>query len=441
MKWIFIAGLLVLIPAMVGMLRAHPQYRLYAAFLIGLLPFIIVPYLTVAPISWAMWPGPVKGVEVSLLDAVALAVLFSTPAFRTPLALKVSCGIITLALFISTSTGYQTVPALFYAWQLLRMVVVFLAVSRLCASVPEAPIALLAGAGLGLTYEAGLAVYQYLGGNPRPGGNLGHSNFLGLASDFVVFPTLALLMGGKRFWWPAIVVFAGLTIAVVGGSRATLGLFGIGSVLTVILSLRHHRTSKKFGFAGLAAFAMLVAAPVIIWGADRRSESEKISSDLDRAAMTAAASMMIGEHPLGVGADQYVIVANSGGYSDRANVPWDAGDRSAPVHNFYYLITAELGFVGLIGFLTILASLLGNAFRALGRPIKERTSELIPGLAAMLVVVIVHISFEWVFMQFVLQYLFAISAGVLIPVAARSNALSKVSRSRPISHQAVAQAG
>lgn len=441
MKWIFIAGLLVLIPVLTGILRAHPRYRLHAAFAIGLLPFITVPYLYVAPISWAMWQGPVKGVEVSVLDALALAVLFSTPPVRTPMALKLSCGIIALALIISTSVAYQAFPAVFEAWQLLRMIIVFLAVSRLCASAPEAPIALLSGAGLGLTYEAVLAVHQYLGGDARPGGNLGHSNFLGLATEFVVFPTLAMLMGGKRFWRRAIVVVAGFSIAVVGGSRATLGLFGIGLVLTIFVSLGYHRTPRKFAFAALAGFALLVAAPLILWGADRRSEADKISSDRDRAAMIAAASMIIAEHPLGVGGDQYVLVANTGGYSARAGVPWDYGDRSAPVHNFYYFITAELGFVGLIGFLALLVSLLGIAVRALRRPIKNEISELIPGLAAMLVIAAVHISFEWVFMQFILQYLFAMSAGVLVAVAARSKALSRSPRSQSMNLQAVAQAG
>ena len=58
---------------------------------------------------------------------------------------------------------------------------------------------------------------------------------------------------------------------------------------------------------------------------------------------------MIADHPLGVGANQYVIVANTGGYSARAGVPWNTDERAAPVHDAYYLVTAELGFLGLFG--------------------------------------------------------------------------------------------
>ena len=64
--------------------------------------------------------------------------------------------------------------------------------------------------------------------------------------------------------------------------------------------------------------------------------------------MIRAAKMIIADHPLGVGPNQYLLVANIGGYSSRAGVAWNAANRSAPVHNSYYFITAELGFVGLI---------------------------------------------------------------------------------------------
>ncbi len=425
MKWIFIAGLLVFVPVLTSILRGQPAYRRYAAFLIGALPFFIVPYLYVAPISWAGWPGPVKGIEVSLLDGVALAVVLSTPKVTIPISLKLSFGIILLALIVSTLAGYQTLPAVFYGWQLARTVLLFLAVSRLCATVPRAPTALISGLGVGLIYEAFLATYQYIGGDARPGGNLGHSNFLGLASDFVVFPTLALLLGGRRFVLAAAVVGAGLVISVVGGSRATLGLFALGSFLTIILSLRHRRSSRKFAFAGAAALMLLIAAPALLWAANRRSEAEKISSDLDRSAMKLAATMIITDHPLGVGANQYVIVANTGGYSARAGVPWNESDRAAPVHDAYYLVTAEFGFLGLVGLLAILGSLIALGFRLLGKATRDDSSELVPGLLAAMLIIAIHISYEWVFMHFILHYMLGISAGLLVAQAARLKTSAK----------------
>lgn len=428
MKWIFIAGLLVIIPALTGILRSSPRYRVWAAFLIGALPLLTVPYLYVAPISWAGWAGPVKGIEVSLLDGVALAVLFSTPRVRIPLSFKVSFGIIVLALLVSTSVSYQVMPAMFYVWQLLRAVLLFVAVARLCAAVPRAPMAMMAGLGVGLGYEAIFATYQFMAGDARPGGNLGHSNFLGLAMDFVAFPALALLLGGRRVLGPALIVIAGFVISVVGGSRATLGLFAIGSLLTIVLSVRHRRTSKKMAFVGAAALMMLVASPIFLWAADRRSEADKISSDQERASMKLAATMMMNDHPFGVGGDQYVLVANLSGYSARAGVPWNQSDRAAPVHDTYYLVAAEFGFIGLAGLISLLVSFIVFGWKSLGKATGDDSSELMPGLLATMIIVAVHISYEWVFMHFVLHYMLALSAGLLVAVAARSKVPARARR-------------
>lgn len=436
MKWIFIAGLLVFIPALTAILRGHPNYRRYAAFLLGALPLLVVPYLYVAPISWAGWAGPVKGVEVSLLDGVALAVVLSTPKVPIPLSLKLSFGILLLALAISTSAGYQVMPALFYVWQLLRAVLLFTAVARLCAADRRAPLAVMAGLGVALVFESIYAAYQFHGGDARPGGNLGHSNFLGLASDFVVFPALALLLGGRRIVGPVLIVGAGFVIAVVGGSRATLGLFGAGALLTIILSLIHRRTSKKMAFAGAAALMMLVSVPVVIWAAERRTEADKLSSDQERASMKLAATMMVTDHPLGVGANQYVLVANMAGYSARAGVPWNESDRAAPVHDTYYLVAAELGVLGLAGLVSLFASLIVFGWRSLGKVGGDDSSELVPGLLGAMIIVAVHISYEWVFMHFVLHYMLAIAAGLLVALAVRSK--SPMKARRPIQTKAPA---
>ena len=438
MKWVFLAALFVFVPMLTALLRSNRNYLVYAAFALGAVPFFIVPNLIVAPISWAAWPGTVKGLEVSLVDGMSLAVLLSTQkprGSRVPLSLTLAFCLVLLALCVSTMVSYQRMAAIFYIWQLMRSALLFLAVVRICAVVPSAPVAILSGMGVGLTWEAINAFIQYAGGNSRPGGNLGHSNFLGLASNMVTFPALALAIGGRRTLLPAITVAAGFVIAIVGGSRATLGLFAIGSVLTIFLSIRHRRTSKKFAFAGGAALLLLIATPVMFWALGQRSEQDKISSNEERAAMKLAAKMMITDHPLGVGANQYVLVAISGGYSERAGVPWSAGNRSAPVHSVYYLVTAELGYLGLVGLLSLLTSILLIGFRTLGKPWNDESSEMVPGLVASAIAVCTHMAYEWVFMHFVLHYLFAIDVGLMVALYARSRAAALQRRPVAISEQ------
>ena len=189
--------------------------------------------------------------------------------------------------------------AIFYAWQLVRTALLFIAIARVCVIEPRASTALLAGLGVGLMYEAALVASQYLRGVERPSGNLDTANFLGLAADFAVFTTLSLMLGSRRLLWPAATLAAGFVIALLGGSRATLGLFVIGVILTTLLSVRHKPTSRKYAFAGALTLLMFASVPVIIWASSRRTEEVKASSDAERTAMKAAARMIIADHPFG----------------------------------------------------------------------------------------------------------------------------------------------
>lgn len=427
MKWLFVAGLILLVPALTVILRSKPRYLVHTCFILGALMFAAVPTLWAAPIPWPGWPGPVKGLELNVADGIAAALILSTRPVRIPWSVKLPFFIYLFAILISTFAAYQWMPAAFYVWQVIRSVVLFIAIARVCGTVSDAPIALIAGLGAGLCYEAVLAAKEFVAGDPRPGGNLGHSNFLGLASDFVVFPAMALLLGTRRFLWPATIVGAGMIIAVVGGSRATLGLFAIGLLLTLIFSLQHGTSSRKIAFGGAALLLLLCSTPVMIWAVNHRSAESKESSDTERTAMKAAARMIIADNPFGVGANQYVVVANTGGYSQRAGVAWNYGSRSAPVHDAYYLVTAELGFIGLIGFAGTIFSFIALAWRTLRRRSEDESNELVPGLLAMFIIASIHISFEWVFMHFVLHYMFAVGAGLLVGVVARSRSPVRLS--------------
>jgi O-antigen ligase len=440
-KWIFLLALFIGTPALAGFLRSQPRQIVNTCFVLGATMFFLAPRLWAAPVAWPLWPGLARGIEISFVDAISIALIASTKSVRIPRTLKLAFAIYCLAILVSTFTAYQWIPATFYAWQLLRTVLLFIAVARVCATVEGAPVALISGLGFGLMVEAVLVIYQYLTGSPRPGGSLGHPNFIGLSLDFVIFPTIALMLGTRRTYWPAATAAAGLIIAVLGGSRATMGLLAIGVILTVVLSLYHRKTSRKNAFAGLLAMLLIASAPAMLWAANRRTDAAKASSDYERSAMKEAARMIISDHPFGVGANQYVLVANTGGYSQRAGVAWNEDNRAAAVHSTYYLVTAEMGFLGLVGFLATLASIVLLGVRLLRRHVAGEYGELVPGLLATMIVVLAHISYEFVFMDFVLHYLFAISTGLLVAIAARSRSAARSSAVRSRPPAALAQAG
>jgi O-antigen ligase len=313
----------------------------------------------------------------------------------------------------------------FYAWQVFRTALLFVAISRVTASVKDAPLALIAGLSLGIIIESAIVASQFLRGVSRPGGTLNNSNYMGLSLDFVVFPALAIMLGTRRTIWPGLTVVAAVVISVCGGSRATLGLLGGGLMLTVLLSILHRRSSRKFGFAAALALLLMISAPLMVWSAHQRSQDVLESSDRARTAMKLAARMLIADYPFGVGANEYVVIANSRGYSARADVPWNEENRVVPVHNTYYLVTAEMGFIGLIGLVGILSAFFGIALAMFRRRWAEESNELVPGLLATMTVLSVHIAFEFVAMDSLLHSLFAISTGILVGLYARSRAQQK----------------
>lgn len=438
MKWIILVALIGMVPPLTMLLRAQPRYLVHACYLMGLLVFFLDPYLNISPISW-FWSGAVKGFELSIIDAIAVAIIFSTRTVKLPWTMKMGFAIYVTGIVISSFYAPQITPVGFYVWQLMRAVIVCMAVARATTVETNAAIALAAGLGTGIIVEALLATKQYIGGDSQPGGTLGHRNILGLTSHFAVMPALALLLAARRSLLAAAVVIAGAVIGLTGGGRATLGLYPAGIILTTALSMRHKITGRKAALAGAAGFFLLLAAPVMMWSIDRRSAEARASSDKERRALIEAAQMIIRDYPLGVGANQYVMVANLGGYSSRAGVAWNYGSRSAPVHNSYYLVFAELGPVGLVGLLAVLASVILTGLRATRKLAAEERSELLLGFVGALIIVSIHMAFEWLFATSYIHYLLAMNMGAVVGLAAvlRARSPARTKRGTAASHPAL----
>ncbi len=420
MKWIFLLGLLMITPVMAVFLRHNPKHLRLAGFAIGILPFLLSGLnLTASPIAWPYWPGTVKGMDISLLDGVALAVIAATGRASTPLPIKLALSVYVLAMIVSTVAAPIKEPAIFYAWQVLRTILVYVAVLRACATVSGFPVSVLAGMVAGIVMQAGIAASEYAGGAVQAGAWFGHQNLLGMAAHFGVYPAFALLLSAYRPKMGLLAFAAGLLIAFTGGSRATIGLLAAGLGLTLVLSAWHHFSGRKAAFGIAAILVLLAAGPVLYSAVQRRSDDMRASSSFERNNMNNAARMIIADHPLGVGANRYVIVANVEGYSERAGVNWFEGNRSSPVHNSYLLVNAELGWLGLFGLIALFATIIATGFRAILRAAPSEDSELLVGVTASLIVLSAHMYFEWVTMYFHIHYLIAINTGLLVGLRAR----------------------
>lgn len=415
MRFIAIAFILAAIPAFCMWLKQGRRQRLQAYALIGLLPFTINSWnLDAALISWAGWPGPAKGIVITLLDALALAILIThrPPGRSTPLVGWLLLYLATATLSVAVS--YQAMPSAFYAFQLVRVVILAVAVARIAPD-KEGIRWLAYGLALGITYQAGITIWQKAGGALQAAGTMGHQNLLGMMGHFVILPLLALLLGGERSKIFMLGVISAMVAVALGASRGSVGFAGLGLALLVLLSLARRTTPHKWRMLRFGALALALAGPLAYLALENRFErQEGVQSGAgeERKAFERAANAMWSDHPMGIGANMYVVIANSKGYSDRAGVNWSSG-RSTSVHNAYLLAAAETGWLGLFSFIALFAATIATGLRFAFVNRRDPAGELALGCSVAFIAAAAHNLYEWIIVQYQAQYMIAITLGII----------------------------
>jgi O-antigen ligase len=421
LKYVFLAIALAGIFPLADWLRRNPSLILKVWTVVGLLPFILtaVPhFLFIAVISWAYWPGFVKGAEFSAIDVIALALLLSGPRTRFSLPFKAAFSFYVFTVMLSVLLAGVAEPVLFYLWQLGRMCLVFAVVTRACAADPRVASAIIKGMAIGVCIQCFFVIQQrFLHGVVQSQGTFAHQNGLGVATYLTAIPAFALLLAGKRGWYLYAAVGCGLLIGISTASRATIGLiaFGLGTVF--LLSAVRQWTSVKARFAMLGVAGLVLLIPAALSSLETRfGDTSLFESYDDRAAYEAAASMMLADHPLGVGANNFVGVANNQGYFERAGVSYSAS-RGSSVHNAYWLAASETGYIGFVAFVFLLFQPLATAFRCGWRNRRDPRGDLLLGIAVALLTFYIHSMYEWIIFTFYLQYMLAMSIGMVAGTA------------------------
>lgn len=435
MKW---AALILFIVVAIGLthaLRRDPRAALVAAFLLGLLPFVMDSgNLIVAPYALPMWPGFVKGWEVGLIDAVAIACLIGIPRTHSRLPFRYVLLLYIAAVTVSVLWAPNFNIALSYPIQLARMFLVFAAVARLCSS-PLGLKATLQGLFLGLSFQAAVAVWAKAGGAIQTGGTFEHQNTLGYVTHLAFLPAFGLLLSGLWTRWAVVGLISGAIVITLTVSRATLGFAAIGLIVTYILSASAHWTKRK-GMVALATVALIaLSSPVILSTFEQRFAAKGGSFtnvDEERDAFARAAKMMIADHPFGVGPNHYVLLANTKGYSHQAGVIWNSGSRSAHVHNSFLLVQAETGFLGLFTMLLLLGTALTTSVRQAFKGRRSALADVLIGISGGLCALILHSFYEWAFVTYQAQYMLAISLGMTVGIIKQLNS-SATARDRKTS--------
>jgi O-antigen ligase len=232
-----------------------------------------------------------------------------------------------------------------------------------------------------------------------------------------VLPAFALLLAGKRNWHLYAGIGAALLIAMSTASRATIGLLGAGLCLVFLISAARQWTSVKTRYAVVGAFAAMIVVPMTLYSLERRFQDNSMIDHADeRPAFEQAAKMMLFDYPMGVGANNYVVVANAGGYLDQVEI-FVFQSRQTSVHNAYWLALAETGYFGFAALLIWILHPLIVAFRCGWRNRRDPRGDMLLGFGVAMLMLYVHSIYEWVFFTFHIQYVYVIGWGIIAGTA------------------------
>jgi hypothetical protein len=441
MKWIALLAFILAVVPLTSWAKKGLDQRTILWTLLGFLSFLHGPLrLYVAPISWAGWPGYVEGIEVSFLDFLAVSLFLATKPSTGNYKFSAVFTLYIIAVLVSVVFASMKQPALFYAWQLAKIFFLSFVISRGVSRDFKVAIAIMNGLAIAMVIALASAGWdRFVTGALQSGGALGHQNTLGMMSYFVTFPFLALLLGGLNGWRPWLVPPAGLLIAAVTVSRATIGLTLVGYLLTFAASAAKGWSARKTKALAAGVFGTLLLAPLALpsiearLNRDQLIERQQASAADERRLFEKAAALMFADNPAGVGANHYVLRSNVSGYADRAGIVPTAGSRAAHVHNLFWLVLAETSYYGLVALLLFLFHPLVTAIRVALKGPHDNRRALMLGMAVALTALYAHSLYEWIFVSFQVQYVFGVALGI---ISGTANALAAERRSLKASRRA-----
>jgi O-antigen ligase len=384
--------------------------------LLGGLPFLAgtFPKFQIALAGSADWPAYVQGIEISALDLLATAIYFALPKQESRAPFKFAFLLYILAILISAAVSPNPSAAVWYAFQFIRVFFVYLVVFRICSNLSMIYV-LLQGMALGVCFEAADVLWQrFVIHSVQSGGNFGHQNNLGFALHFYFLPFAALLLSGNKGWQYIAVPFLIAVMDIFTVSRAAVGLAAVGFVALLGASGLRRWTPRKTKVAVGVLVAVILLTPVAIRSFDLRGAVYGFGSveTSGREALNRAAQIIASEHPMGIGAANFVIFGNANGIYDRAGIYYLSTKNTSP-HDVYWTALAETGYLGLFSLLLLLIRPMIAALQYSRFYRQDERGDLLLGIGIALITIIIHCAYEWVLFKVVLQYIWAMDVGIV----------------------------
>lgn len=431
MRWVGLAVVILSFPLFVALLGQQARERRDVAVLsIGALLFCVGSLSPSAAVYiWPAWQGLSKGIFISLLDTLALALVVTRRPVRS-VAFWPLMALYLLTIVSSLTLADNRMAGTFIIFQFLQVGLLFLALAGELRR-PSAVRMLLRGLAVGLIIQTGYVMRQKLAGMVQAPGTFEHQNVLGLAVELSVLPLIAAVMEGER----SKLVYAGIVggaICVAGsGSRGTMGFFAIGAILVVVSSVMRRGTRRKWQMIALGAIAAMASSALAVATLSERFGGKPFETEeTARTVLAEAARGMAADNPVtGVGANSFVVANNIGGYIDRTGVVLTQATRSQPAHNAYLVARAERGYPGQAALLLLLGGMATLAVMTAFRHRRSAYAGISLGAAGAIVAVGLHSNYEYALLTSgIMSLLFTVGALIsgLRDLAARESSRSAV---------------
>ncbi|NUP04856.1 MAG: O-antigen ligase family protein [Polyangiaceae bacterium] len=405
MKWVVVVVAIALSVAVGVGGRKSAALRRFLSTLLGYLPFTSV---AINPISFETYRGDARGLEVTAVDLVALALAVSTTdRWKRPWPLLTAAYL--GAAMLSAFSAPMPMFAMFGVWKIVRVHRVLATVAQAGQQRDNLAPHVCRGLAVGLIYCAATSLVQrYAYGMMQCPGPFTHQNSLAMACNMAFPFCFALVLAGQGGWLAKAAVAASALSIVLTLSRGGMMLFVVAAIAVFGGSMAKRLTGRKLVVLLLGLFA---ASAVVIKSFDtivERFTSAPDASAEARHLFEKAASAMLRDHGGGIGINQFSLVLDRS-YADVFGLP-DV-DRNGIVHNVYWLTAAEMGYLGLVCFVALFTAPMIRALRtAIGE--KGLRSDLALGFGVGIAVTLAQGKLEWSLRTTQLSYLLWIVAGL-----------------------------
>lgn len=391
------------------MLTIHRKYMRWAFFAVSL-PVMMFNQVSINFLSHETYRGTSRGMEVSLVYLVALAMLIGMLILyrMKPLFPDAGSKIYLVYFFLcipSLINADNTLFSWFELWKMIMMYIVFLTTYYYLYHYRDFNSVMIAF-GIVAAVTFGSVVIQHVKGIHQANGLFPHQNSMGMYMNLIAPVFFAYYFNRNKGWKRFL--FAGFFLVASAAcmrtySRGAMVCLPFGCMITALLSLRYQFHMRKIQILLPIVLVCIFGALLLLPNIIKRFQNAPKESLMTRQYLAASAWNMMKDKPFaGVGLNNWGIKINPPypyceyRYENR-RIAKDF--KEGIVETSYLLVGAECGFLALGAFLSWLGYYYVTACK-LVKSMRRSDFFYIPaGIVGGLTAVYLQSTLEWVMKQ------------------------------------------